>query len=167
MSALALEAVLEAVERGESVLAVNGQKKPWYAWKRYQEIPADRDQIEAWAMSRDCAGFAVVTGAVSGLVVLDFDDADGIALCERLGLRAAPSDAMSGGFHVRFRIPASRVKTLNSETGKALQSRWHGLDIRADGGYAVEWGRNNGGASTGCCATWPSSKGSTGCRTSC
>ena len=64
-----LAAVLAAVERGESVIAVNGSKKPWYPWKRYQETRATADEVRAWAKDRRCSGFAVVTGAISGLVV--------------------------------------------------------------------------------------------------
>jgi Bifunctional DNA primase/polymerase, N-terminal len=139
-----IEQALQAVDRGESVIAVNGGKKPWYSWKPYQQTPATKEQVQAWSENRSCAGFAVVCGAVSRLVVLDFDDEDGRALCERLGL-APHVRTPSGGFHVRFAHPGFKVKTLNSEAAKALQERWHGLDIRADGGYAVEWGRNRDG----------------------
>ena len=44
-----------------------------------------------------------------------------------------------------FAIPGFKVATQNSETTKRLQERWHGCDVRADGGYAVEWGRIKAG----------------------
>ena len=53
---------------------------------------------------------------------------------------------------MRFGHPGYKVDTLNSETSKLLQERWHGLDIRADGGYAVEWGATMQ-VSIGRCAT--------------
>lgn len=137
-------AVLAAVERGESVIPVNGSKKALFSWKRYQEQPASADEVCKWAKNSSCTGFAVVTGAVSGLVILDFDDADGIALCRRLELEPHVQTP-SGGYHVRFRHPGFKVATQNSETTKRLQERWHGCDIRADGGYAVEWGRIKAG----------------------
>jgi uncharacterized protein YjiS (DUF1127 family) len=136
--------VLAAVDRGESVIAVNEHKKTWYPWKPYQETRATPDQIRAWAKDQRCAGFAVITGAISGLMVGDFDVPDGVVLCEELKLRPHVRTP-SGGGHVRFGHPGFPVKTQNSEVTKRLQERWHGLDVRGDGGYAVEWGRNTQG----------------------
>ena len=76
-------------------------------------------------------------------MILDFDDADGIALCEKLKLEPH----VQIGRRLPCSLPPSRLPGRHSELGddQRLQERWHGLDIRADGGYAVEWGRNKAG----------------------
>ncbi|MEK6250662.1 MAG: bifunctional DNA primase/polymerase [Actinomycetota bacterium] len=139
-----IEQALEALARGESVVATGVDKSPWYAWKAYQTTRATEAQVRAMAKDPRCIGFGVVTGAVSGLIILDFDGEHGIAQCEALGLNPHVRTPR-GGYHVRFAHPGGKIKTLNSETSKALQARWHGLDIRADGGLAVEWGRSGVG----------------------
>jgi hypothetical protein len=144
VTATLIEEVLEAAARGESVIAVRPDKKTWYPWKPYQEKPASDSQLLAWARHHQASAFAVVTGAISNVVVLDFDDKDGQALLERLGLEPHIRTG-SGGYHVRFEHPGFRVATQNSEVTRLLQQRWHGLDIRADGGYAIEWGRSQHG----------------------
>jgi len=52
----------------------------------------------------------------------------------------------SGGFHFYVKHPGTLVSTLNGKTRHDLGSRFPGLDIRADGGYAVFSGRNATGA---------------------
>jgi hypothetical protein len=139
-----LAPVLEAAARGESVIPVTGDKRTWIKWKPFQETCASAGQVEEWAKDSRCAGFAVVTGAVSGLFALDFDGPKGIKLCERLGL-APHTQSPSGGYHVRFKHPGVPVRSTNSKTAKWLQERWPGLDPRGEGAYVIEWGRNGNG----------------------
>jgi hypothetical protein len=139
-----LEALLEAHARGESLIAVNGQKRPWYGWKVYQAIPASEEQLREWAADRRSSAFAVVTGELSKLIVLDFDEEAGIRLLEQLGLEPHVQTGR-GGYHVRLSYPGHRVATQNSKVTKILEAKWPGLDIRADGGYAIEWGASEHG----------------------
>ncbi len=78
----------------------------------------------------------MVTGAVSGLVILDFDGVAGEQLRQRLGIPIHVR-TRSGGAHVYCEHPGWKVATLNSKATRELGRQWPGLDIRADGGYAV------------------------------
>jgi putative DNA primase/helicase len=83
----------------------------------------------------------VVTGAISRVVVLDFDGKRGTETRERLGL-APHVRTGSGGSHVYFQYPGWRVPTVNAKSKRELGRLYAGLDIRADGGYAVCLGRS-------------------------
>jgi hypothetical protein len=89
----------------------------------------------------------VVTGAISGVVVLDFDGKRGAETLKRLGL-APHVKTGSGGSHVYFQHPGWRVPTVNAKSKRELGRLYPGLDIRADGGYAVGLGRNAKGKYT-------------------
>lgn len=137
--------VRKAAERGWSVIPVRSDKRPAIkSWTEYQQRPATVDELEQWARMPQATAWAVVTGQVSRLLVLDFDGDEGMETLKRLGLRPHVRTG-SGGAHVYFEHPGWRVPTLNSKTSRKLREEWPGLDIRADGGYAVFWGRNKSG----------------------
>ncbi len=143
-----------AIKMGWSIIPVGIDKRPLLeSWKQFQTTPATPEKIEEWhtkgyyTRSRHrCrpAGWAVVTGKVSGILILDFDGEKGAAALERLKLRPHVRTG-SGGAHVYFRHPGFPVKTLNSKTSARRLADWAGVDIRADGGYAVYTGRNQTG----------------------
>lgn len=139
-----LDAVLAARRRGESLIATKADKRPVGLWKQYQSARADEPQLRAWAAGPHTAGFAVVTGAVSGLIVLDFDGEAGMRLLDALGLHPHVRTG-GGGAHLRLAHPGRPVATANSRVTKVLAERWPGLDVRGDGGYAIEWGSTRRG----------------------
>ena len=96
----------------------------------------DVGKIQSWWKAHPDANIGILTGAESGLVVIDVDLAHGgvesmQSLAERLG--NLPPHPMvqtgGGGFHAFFRHPGRPVK---SRIGIA-----DGVDIRADGAYVV------------------------------
>ncbi|MEJ7786983.1 MAG: bifunctional DNA primase/polymerase [Solirubrobacteraceae bacterium] len=136
--------VLAAVARGWSVIPVSADKRPLVKWKRYQTERADAEQVEAWAAGKQPAAWAVVTGAVSGLVILDFDGDAGQQRLADYGMNPHVRTG-SGGHHVYFEHPGRQVGTLNGQAAHDLGKRFPGLDIRGDGGYACFHGRNGSG----------------------
>lgn len=104
-------------------------KKPLLdAWKHYQETPADEETIRGWYQRWPVAGVAIVTGAVSGLWVVDVDGDEGRAALAALRLPAGPTVTTGKGAHSYFARPGplrNRVKPVP------------GLDTRGDGGYVV------------------------------
>ena len=93
--------------------------------------------IRAWWRRWPEANIGLVTGAPSGLVVLDIDPRHGgqVSLEElesRLGpLPATPEvETGGGGRHLYFRHPGSHVPNSAGILGP-------GLDVRGDGGYIV------------------------------
>jgi Bifunctional DNA primase/polymerase, N-terminal len=138
-------AVLQAVERGWSVIPVRPDKTPVLSgWKLYQTSRATLQEIENWQTELSPATWAVVTGQISGIVILDFDGEKGRRTLERLRLNPHVETG-SGGSHVYLEHPGWRVPTLNGKTKRTLGEAYPGLDIRADAGYAIFWGRNSSG----------------------
>ena len=105
------------------------EKTPLTGWRAYQNRRASRSDIEAWYKATPNANIGIVTGAISGLVVLDLDSADAIAEAERRGLPDTLMVRSGKGRHVYFRHPGCRT------TNRA--GFLPGMDIRGDGGYIV------------------------------
>jgi replicative DNA helicase len=121
----------------------NGKTRP--SWKSLMVKRPTEDNLRTWFMRSSGKGLALVTGSLSGVIVLDFDGDEGSRLVEQLALRPHVQTG-SGGYHVYFQHPGHSVRTLNSKAKQELGQRWSGLDIRADGGYAIlPPSRNNRG----------------------
>jgi len=110
-------------------------KRPLLDWKPFQATtPTPADVWEWWAKWPD-ANVGLVTGAVSGLVVLDLD---GLAAVEEFvrrhreageGPMALPVVRTGKGLHLYFKHPGGTVPNR-----ARLLAGW---DIRGDGGYVV------------------------------
>jgi len=128
-----------------SIIPCKLDKRPLIpSWKEFQAHPPTREQIEAWVKQLHPPAWAVVCGGVSGVIVLDFDGAQGMETMKRLGLKPHVLTP-NGGAHVYLQHPGWRVATLNAKSKRKLGELWPGLDLRADGGYAIFLGRNQGG----------------------
>ena len=140
MSGAVTVSLAEALALEWSVLPCGKNKKPIIKkWKPFQTRRATEQELSNW-VSRRPMGWAIVTGAISRRITLDFDGQGGRDTLASLAIephRKTPS----GGFHVDFRHPGWRVSTLNHKTKRELGRRWPGLDIRADGGYVLFTGR--------------------------
>lgn len=95
---------------------------------------ADERTIRGWFSKWPHANLAVVTGEVSGIVVLDIDGDAGRqslqALMDRLGpLPTGPTAKTARGRHCVFRWPGGKVA---NRVGAAP-----GIDFKGDGGYVV------------------------------
>ncbi|MFL5626274.1 MAG: phage/plasmid primase, P4 family [Ktedonobacteraceae bacterium] len=151
---------LDACERlGWSMIPLDDDKRPCktgnkhpggnakrIGWKHNQELRATPGDIKNWNHRYHPSAFAVVTGEISGLVILDFDGVQGRATMEQLGLNPHVRTG-SGGFHVYFKHPGWSVKTLNHKSSKdrPWAKLYPGLDVRGDGGYAAFCGKNTSG----------------------
>lgn len=105
-------------------------------WRDFQGRQPTRKELETWFRTDHGRGVAVVTGAISGVVALDFDNPHGIKHLRELGVKPH-TRTPGGGYHVLFRHPGRYVRTLNSKTSQQLGSQYPGLDIRGDGGYII------------------------------
>jgi hypothetical protein len=130
-------AALSYRARGWSVIPIEPRgKRPLVPWQEYQSRPARAEEIEAWFTRRKDANVGIVTGAVSGLVVLDVDAAHGgDASLAELELAHGPLPATieaksgGGGRHLYFAHPGGEV---HNRAGVAP-----GIDLRGDGGCIV------------------------------
>jgi hypothetical protein len=137
--------VTSALDGGWSILPVGLDKKPKIdSWKCFQDVPAPPGTVERWQLELNPPAWAVITGAVSGVIVVDFDGDGGQELLQRLGLKPHVRTG-SGGAHLYVKHPGWPVPTLNGKTKRSLGAAFPGLDIRADGGYAVFCGRSEFG----------------------
>jgi hypothetical protein len=132
-----LEAALDYMRRGWSVLPLEKRgKRPLVRWEEFQHRRADETEVRAWYRSFPGANVGIVTGAVSGLVVMDVDPAHGggeslLELEKAHGALPHTIEALTGGGgrHVYFRHPGGVVR---NRAGLAP-----GIDLRGDGGYVV------------------------------
>ena len=121
-----LEAALHYADIGFSVIPVGQNKKSCIEWKRYQKEHATREQITEWfTIQFPDANVGVVTGAISGIVVVDVKAGGNVK-----GLSpTVTSRTGGGGWHLFYKHPQKTVR--NGVRVREL------TDIRGDGGYAV------------------------------
>ncbi len=137
MASSMLGAALAAAGRGWSVVVVRPRgKAPLVPWLELQQRRAHQDEIREWFRRWPDANVGVVTGAISGLVVLDIDPGhggrDSLATFEEgLGRLPETVEAITGGGgrHLYFSHPGG---TVPNRAGVAP-----GIDVRGDGGSIV------------------------------
>lgn len=132
---------IRRLEAGWSVVPCYPDKTPSGRWTELQRKQLSlvnfQSRLNRTSESGDLpTSLAVVTGELSGIVILDFDGEEGQKLIKELGLKPHIRTG-SGGYHVYFKHPGQRIITLNSKSKKSLGNSFPGLDIRGDGGYAI------------------------------
>ena len=129
------EQALEYVDWGWSVLPVKPKEKRPYMtnWLTYQHQKANKEMVQNWFTSLSGAGIGIVTGKISGIVVLDIESYCKIPIEDLL--KKYPTQLVAktggGGYHLYFSYPHSRNKISNRV------GIFDGADIRADGGFIV------------------------------
>lgn len=117
-----------------------GTKRPvMEAWQ--DAATTDHDQIDAWWDAAPGRGVSIVTGAASGVWVLDVDEHEGVSGSDMLADLEATYGRLpdtptvltgGGGQHLYFAWPDG--VTIRNDAGKRLGP---GLDVRAEGGQVV------------------------------
>lgn len=116
---------LEYLERGFSVIPVGKDKKPLIKWAKFQHRKPTKDEIERWATDYDNPNIAIITGEISGIVVVDVEEGGSTNDLTTTVI----SKTGGGGYHYYYKHPGHNV-----HNGVRLRDR---LDLRADGGYVV------------------------------
>ena len=101
-------------------------KAPIIKWEPYQSRLPDKKELEGWDYKDKPALWGIVTGSISGIVVIDADNAEVRAQIEATGIKPHVVTPR-GGAHYYFQHPGYPVKT-----GVDLLPK---IDIRADGGF--------------------------------
>lgn len=114
-------------------------KRPCVKWKGFQDVlqhDQDWDQLDRWLCRwfdhGSDVGIGVITGAISGITVVDVDDDAAAELVERTcgGWPITPRVKTARGWHLWFTHPENaRCRT---KAGVAP-----GLDVRCCGGFAA------------------------------
>lgn len=108
-----------------------GTKKSPLSWKEYQNTRANHELLEYWFLDNDYH-IGIVTGKISGIVVVDLDSEEGKKRFFSLDLKASPTVLTSKGLHIYFKHPMDR-EIGNFQRRPDLE----GIDLRGDGGYVV------------------------------
>jgi hypothetical protein len=120
--------------RGWSIIPADTDRKQHDSslitgWRQFQSRRASDLEVSDWRAAR---GFAVVCGALSGVVVLDVDPGGEKYLRGKHLPPTPTAQTPRGGCHYFFRHPGKRIKTLANVMG--AKSR---VDMRGDGGIAL------------------------------
>src|SRR5919201_1328732 len=122
---------------GWSIIPIRyGDKRPLVRWEEFQHRRPTASELQAWLSCWPDAGVGVVTGSISGIVVLDIDSHHGgNVTLERLEQQHGDMPATvegrtgGGGRHFYFAHPGGLIRNT---VGLAA-----GVDLRGDGGYVV------------------------------
>lgn len=113
---------------------LNIQKQQWgkipaVKWKKYQSERPTEAIISEW-FYRDEYNLGIVTGEISGIVVLDLDSEDAYQLAQSKGLSDTPTVKTGRGYHMYYKY---------KEGVRNFQKRddLPGIDLRGEGGYVV------------------------------
>lgn len=130
-------AALDYLHRGWSVIPMRERdKRPAVRWQDFQTTRASEQEVRDWFRRWPENNVGIVTGAVSGLVVLDVDPRHGgDDTLRSLELQHGPllptleAATGGGGRHIYFAHPGGVVR---NRVGIAP-----GVDLRGDGGCVV------------------------------
>lgn len=105
-------------------------KKAAVKWKPYQTELASEAQLHEW-FDKDEYNIAIITGKLSGVAVIDFDDSAAFELAIERGFKPGPLGQTYQGYHAYCRYPQITVGNFQR------QPELPGIDFRGDGGLAV------------------------------
>ena len=116
------------IRKGWSIIPVGSDKRPLVKWKQYQDRFATTKELQNWSKLTNLSGFAVVTGKLSKVLVLDIDQGSNFDISDLP--ETLSSKTGSGGSHYFFIYPD------NTDIGNfaGFEER---TDIRGEGGYAI------------------------------
>ena len=119
-----------------SIIPTKRDKRPLIPWSKYQkEIPSE-DTLKKWWADYQDANMAVVTGRVSGIVVIDIDGPLGEvaykSLFGEIHKTVRQKTGKEGAYHLVFRYPKDGSGKLGNSARQAEE-----IDCRGDGGYIL------------------------------
>jgi hypothetical protein len=141
------------LERGFSVIPVGRDKRPLIQWQEYQRRRPTAAELDEWFTDQSDRNVGIVCGKVSGVVVVDTDD----AMAEAWASAHLPESPMmcrtAKGTHRYFGHPGQHIRNAaRLTTGDATIA----LDVRGDGGYVVAPGSvHASGTVYEAIGTWP------------
>jgi len=127
-----LNTALEYLEMGFSVIPVKrSDKKPYLkSWKEYQKRLPTEEEIERWWMLWPNANIAIITGKVSGIIIVDADGPVGIQWMADNLQKTTVYNQTYKGVHGVYKNPQNAV--IKNMVRLAPE-----VDIRGEGGYFI------------------------------
>lgn len=127
------KAAKEYRDNGWNVLPLKPKEKvPLEKWERFQKDRVTEDKLDQWSKTYFSKGanIGIVTGQISGLVVLDIDSAEGEEEIKKYWKGKTLTVKTSKGRHLYFKHPGGVIRN-------SVNKIFKGVDVRADGGYVV------------------------------
>jgi hypothetical protein len=123
-----LEAALHYQKLGLSVIPLDpGEKTPLIVWKGYQKRVATPQEIQKWVEENPSLNIGIVTGAISGIAVVDVDKGGDASIYPDTPTVKTGS---GNGWHKYYSVPLGIA--LRNSVRKRDRT-----DVRAEGGYVV------------------------------
>ena len=121
------------IERGFSVIPIKpGSKEPLVRWTEFQDRKATPEEVACWFQQWPGAGIGIVTGKISGIVVVDVDQKPGVE--DSLAKISLPPTytvrSGGGGSHHYYRFP-------NGQPVPNRKGYLPAIDIQGDRAYVV------------------------------
>ncbi len=136
-----LDYLREYIELGFSIVPIRANtKEPQIIWKPYQKIRPTFEQLQIWHKKFPNCNWAIITGEISGVTVVDTDSPAALQAAEALGLTNGCCVKTNNGHHFYFNyVDDGKERLTNSGVG-SKGTYWpqiEGLDLRNNGGYAL------------------------------
>jgi hypothetical protein len=138
-----LPAALDYCARDWSVIPIRSsgttedRKKPLLAsWKEFQTRRATEQEIRTWWTKWPRANVGIVTGRISGIIVLDLDGPNAGRLLSETGIDVANMPCVGTGRGYHYLLPHPGHESPN-KAGLVSDHNGSSIDIRGDGGYFI------------------------------
>ena len=128
-----LNIALEYLKHNFSIIPCGRDKKPLIKWIEFQNRKPTEEEVRGWFRKWPDANIGLVTGKISGIVVVDIDDMEqgpkNLSKYIDLKVETPSASTPRGGAHLFFKHPGLE---LNNNAKAVL-----GCDFRGDGGYVL------------------------------
>lgn len=126
-----LETARDYLACGWAVIPLAG-KLPLVSWKEFQSRRPGQDELTTWfAGETHATGIGVVTGRISGLVVVDCDSRQDAEFWQlEHGSSPLVVDTGGGGVHFYYALSGDELRNRVRLLGRQI-------DLRAEGGYVT------------------------------
>jgi replicative DNA helicase len=123
------------MDLGFSIIPIGKDKKPLVKWEEYQKRKMGYSEFEELTNGKDVEGIAVVTGAISGITVMDIDEGaeDIFADFAQSGVfsKSVPIAITGGGGKHYYFAYTEGLQTSTKIAGN------YNIDCRNNGGYVL------------------------------
>jgi putative DNA primase/helicase len=126
------EQAQEYIAKGFSVIPLRpkGKKPALDSWKEFQKRRPSGEELKKWFSNGSSNNIAIVTGSLSGIVVIDLDTLEAVQFAKENRFPATPTVKTGNGFHGYFLYREG----IRSESGGKV---FPGLHVKSEGGMAT------------------------------
>tara|TARA_R110001592_G_scaffold19250_1_gene79224 strand:- start:5651 stop:7543 length:1893 start_codon:yes stop_codon:yes gene_type:complete len=136
-----LESALEYLDRGWSIIPIKPEaKRPAIKWLDFQSRLPTEDEVTDWWTKFPDYDIAIITGVISGVVVVDCDNEEAEHAAYDAEMRSVIKVKTKRGIHLYFEHPKDGVRRGPRAGVNSRGADWpkiNGLDFRGDGSYAL------------------------------